>query len=92
MDTEVIVQDDDLDPEAEEFFTEQPGEPSERDVCTAASLLVKQYGQDATIFAAMRADQWLARGDLAQYRLSKRILRAIDELLTMTPPPGTRVS
>lgn len=84
--------DDRWDPDLEAFMEEAPGEPSERDVWTAAGLLVKRYGQDATVFAAMRADEWLAKGDLAQYRLSKRILSAIDALLTLAPPPGAKLS
>ena len=84
--------DNDWDPELEEFMAEQPGEPSERDVWMAANKLMKTYGQDAVLFASMRADEWLAKGDMSQYRLSKRILTTIDELLTMAPPPGTKVS
>ena len=84
------MDDDDRDPEAEAFFAAEPGEPSERDVWTTANLLVKQFGPDATIFAAMRADKWLSEGNMAQYRLSKRILSAIDELLTTTRPAGVR--
>lgn len=82
--------DDELDPEAEEFFADAPGEPSERDVWAAANQLIKVRGQDAALFAAMRADHALAAGDIAQYRLSKRILSAIQELLATAPPPGTR--
>ena len=81
---------DDTDPEAEEFFADTVGETSERDVWAGANLLIENYGHDAPLFAAMRADDWLARGDIAQYRLSKRILTAVDELLMMAPPAGTR--
>ena len=80
------------DPDAEDFLAPEPGEPSERDVWTAASLLIKQFGHDAVIFASMRADDWLAQGDLPQYRLTKRILSAIDNLLTTNPPVGVRPS
>lgn len=60
--------DDELDPEAGEFFADAPGEPSERDVWAAANQLIKVRGQDAALFAAMRADNALAAGDVAQYR------------------------
>lgn len=83
--------DDDWDPDAEEFLADQPGEASEQDVRAAASQLLHLYGQDATIFTAMQAEEWLAKGDIAQYRLSKRILGTIDELLTLAPPVGVRV-
>lgn len=78
------------DPEAEEFFEDKAGELTERDVWISAQLLVKRHGADATIFAAVRADELLAAGELEGYRAFKRILRAVDELLTLTPPPGTR--
>ncbi|MCF8506996.1 MAG: hypothetical protein K9G59_18965 [Caulobacter sp.] len=80
----------DWDPECETFLADGRGEPSERDVWAAAAQLVKAHGPDAVVVAARRADHWLAAGDLAQYRLSKRILSAIDHLITMVPPVGSR--
>jgi hypothetical protein len=84
--------DDDGVSEAEECLTGCVGEPTERDVWAAAGLLIKQFGRDATVFAAMKADEWLAAGDVAQYRLSKRILLATEQLLAEVPPPGVRLS
>ncbi|ASG23240.1 hypothetical protein [Nitrospirillum viridazoti] len=64
---------------------------SDRDVWLAANVLVKQHGADAPIFAATRADEWLAAGDMDQYLLSKRILHAVDQLLLAKVPEGGQV-
>ncbi len=50
------------------------------DIYRAASLLVKQHGEDAPIEAAMRADATLEAGDVDGYAVWKRILRAVEEL------------
>lgn len=86
----VMDDDDDWDPELEEFMAETPDEPSERDIGMAANQLIKTYGQNATVYAALQADKWLTQGDLDQYRLSKRILSALDELLTLMPPDSAK--
>ena len=51
------------------------------DIFRAAILLVDQHRQDAPIYAAMRADELMARGDLDGQSIWKLILKAIDELL-----------
>ncbi len=40
--------------------------PSDIDIYRAASVIIKQYGEDAPIHAAMRADAMLDKGDLAR--------------------------
>ncbi|MEA1673991.1 hypothetical protein [Nitrospirillum sp. BR 11163] len=65
---------------------------SERDVWLAANTLVKHHGSEAAAFAAMRADEWLSKGDMDQYSLSRRILAAVDQLLATAPSPGSRLS
>ncbi len=52
---------------------------------TSANLLVKQYGQDAPIHAAMRADAMLDKGDLNGAAAWRRILRAVEELQRAEP-------
>ncbi len=52
---------------------------------------MKQHGQDAPIHAAMRADAMLDKGDLDGYAAWKRILRAIEELLSKERPAGMTV-
>ncbi len=50
------------------------------DIYRAANLLVKQYGEDAPIEAAMKADVMLDKGYLEGYAVWKRVLRAVEEL------------
>ncbi|MDE1150484.1 MAG: hypothetical protein PW843_28380 [Azospirillaceae bacterium] len=64
---------------------------SDRDVWAAAYALVKRFGAEAAVFAAMRADEWMAQGDMDQYLLSKRIMTAVDELLAQSPAPGVKL-
>ena len=63
----------------------------EIDVYRAAALLVKQYGENAPIRAAMRADELLAGGDVEGAAVWKRVLRAIDELQAKERPTVTRL-
>ena len=53
---------------------------SDLDTYRAAGVIIKQYGEDAPIHAAMRADAMLETGDLDGYGVWKRILRAVEEL------------
>ncbi len=53
----------------------------EIDIWRAAHALVDQHGEDATIHAAMRADQLLDAGNLDGQRVWLRILRAVKERL-----------
>ncbi len=50
------------------------------DIYRAANVVIKQYGQDAPVHAAMRADAMLEKGDPDGYAVWKRILRALEEL------------
>jgi hypothetical protein len=53
---------------------------SDREVWTAANLVVKRYGADAGIEAARRADLMLDRGDREGQLVWQRIRRAIEAL------------
>ncbi len=64
---------------------------SDLGIYRAASVIIKQYGQDAPIHAAMRADSMLEAGDLDAYAVWKRILRAVEELQGAEPKPGEAV-
>lgn len=64
---------------------------SDLDIYRTANLLVKRHGKDAPIQAAMRADAMLANGDLDGYAVWRRIVRAVEELQTTEPSPGTEV-
>ncbi len=48
-------------------------------------MLIKRYGEDAPIQAAMRADALLDEGDLDGQAVWRQILAAIDELLRQEP-------
>ena len=52
------------------------------DIYRTANELIKQHGDDAPIHAAIRADELLAGGDLDGQATWKRILAAVDELLS----------
>ena len=61
---------------------------SDLDIYRSANLLVRRHGEDAPIHAALRADAMLEKGDLDGYAVSRRILRAVEEL---REGPGTWV-
>lgn len=50
------------------------------DIWRAADMMIRLYGVDATINAAMRADALLDQGDAEGFFVWKRIARAIDDL------------
>ncbi len=58
---------------------------SDLDIYRAARVIIKQYGQDAPIHAAMRADAMLEAGDQDGYAVWRRILRAVEELQRVAP-------
>ena len=59
------------------------------DIYRTAQVLVKQHGADAPIHAATRADALLEAGDLEGCAVFKRVLKAIEEMLSKERPPGT---
>ena len=61
------------------------------DIYRAANVIIKQYGPDAPIHAAMRADAMLEAGDQDGYAVWRRILRAVEELQRAEPGPGGKV-
>ena len=52
------------------------------DIYQTANELIKQHGNDAPIHAAMRADELLEAGDMDVQGVWKRILAAVDELMS----------
>ncbi len=64
---------------------------SDIDIYRAANVITKQYGQDAPIHAAMRADAMLDTGDLDGLAVWKRILWVVEELQGMAPERGVAV-
>ncbi len=61
------------------------------DIYRSAHIIVKRHGQDAPIHAAMRADAMLEKDDLDGYAVWKRIVRAVEELLSKERPAGMTV-
>ncbi len=61
------------------------------DIYRSAQALVKRHGQDAPIKAAMRADAMLEAGDLDGCAVWKRIIKAVEELLSKERPAGATV-
>ena len=61
------------------------------DIYRSANTLVKHHGQDAPIEAAMRADAMLEKCDLDGYAVWKRVVKAVEELLSKERPDGATV-
>lgn len=57
------------------------------EIWACAQHYVTRHGEDAPIHAAMRADELMARGDMAGARTFTAIVRRIEDLLA--PPEGT---
>jgi hypothetical protein len=62
------------------------------DIYTSANELIKKHREDAPIHAAMRHDELLEAGDIEGASTWKRIIRAIDELLSEEVPVGTSLN
>ncbi len=60
--------------------------PEEIDIYRSATLLIKQHGDDAPIFAAQQADKCLEGGDLDGKAVWIGVIEAIKELLDQQPP------
>ena len=56
------------------------------DTYRCAHLLIKRYGDDAPIEAAMRADELAADGDMEGRAVWLRIVKAVEELLSEERP------
>ena len=66
--------------------------PSDMEIYQSATVsvrrfvkLIRQYGDGAGFHTAIRADAMLEAGDLDGLSVSKRIIRAVDELSSRTP-------
>ena len=57
----------------------------DRDIWRSAKALIDNYGDDATIHAAMRADELLAQGDMDGTAVWRQVIKAINELQNMKP-------
>jgi len=64
---------------------------SDLEICRAANVIIKRYGDNAPIEAAMRVDAMLETGDLDGRAVWRRILEAIEELIRNEPADGESV-
>ncbi len=64
---------------------------SDLDIYRSANELIKQYGDAADIEAAMRADELMEAGDMEGVAAWKRIVKAIEELLSEERPDDAEV-
>ena len=60
---------------------------SDVDVYRTANVLVKHYGEDAALEAALRADAMLEKGSLDGQRVWKLVLAAVQEIQREEPRP-----
>ena len=58
---------------------------SDLEIYRAAQATISQYGDDAGLHAAQRADELSAKGDMEGRRVWHRIEAAIDELQRAVP-------
>jgi hypothetical protein len=68
-----------------------PKPTAEIDFLRAAKILIDEYGDDALLIAAQRADAFLARGDFDGQRAWKVIYKTIAELQRTTRTAGDRL-
>ncbi len=64
---------------------------SDLDIYRSAQVLLKRHGPDAPIQAAMRADELLEAGDLDGYAVWRRIVKAVEELISKERRAGVTV-
>ncbi len=61
------------------------------DIYRSANELIKQYGEDAPILAAMQADELLEAGDMDGRAVWLRIVKSVEELLSEERPADAEV-
>lgn len=59
---------------------------SDLDIFRSAKLLIRQHGDEAPIFAAMKADRCFENNDFDGKATWLRVIEAIKELLNKEPP------
>ena len=64
---------------------------SDLDAYRSAHLLIKRYGDDAPIEAALRADELMEAGEMEGQAVWLRIVKAVEELLSEERPDDAEV-
>ena len=65
---------------------------SDLDIYRTASVLIREYGEDAALEAVERADFMLEKGSLDGQRLWWRVLKAVKEIQRKEPREGEAVN
>ena len=69
-----------------QFAAKRDDLTSDINVYRSTNELIKQYGEDAPVEAALRADELMEAGDMEGVAVWTLILKAIKELLDKAPP------
>ena len=70
----------------------KPQEFQEIDVWRTAHVLMKEYGEEATLIAARRSDALLEQGDTLGCSVWLKIIKAIEDLKREQPREGEAVN
>ena len=62
----------------------------DRDLYTAAAMLIREHGEEAHSIATNRAEELKAQGDEAGYAAFTRIAAAVNEIGQLEPAAGER--
>jgi hypothetical protein len=65
---------------------------SDLDIYRTANVLVKHYGDDAALGAALRAGAMLEKGETGGYLVWKRVLAAVKEIQRQALEEGETVN
>jgi hypothetical protein len=65
---------------------------SDLDIYRTTNVLTREYGEDAALEAAQRADAMLEKGSLGGQRVWKRVLAAVKEIQRKEPREGEKVN
>jgi hypothetical protein len=60
------------------------------DLYRSANLLIKEYGEEAKVYASMQADACFEVGDITGKATWLRVIAAIDELQYTSPSEGPK--
>jgi hypothetical protein len=57
---------------------------AKREIYGVATVYIREHGEDAVIYAAMRADALLEAGDLDRQRVWMRVIKVLSSLVPRT--------
>jgi len=65
--------------------------PDNLDIHRTASIIIGEHGDDALLYAAMRHDELLEKGDVDGAIVWGRIVRVVREILAEVVPEGETI-